>query len=194
VTGGFSTSRAEFARAEANRGAPVRPGMRGPDRGLAVLRIMVGLWFLKGVLTKLTIALLWGVVPVPAASARWVGAMPRLLEQYMAENPITPLRHFVEQTVLSNPTLFANLTALGEAAVGIGLALGLLTALAATVGLLLSITYGLATGHLSPAHQGVHVLLATCMVVFLAARAGRRWGIDGWLRGRHARSILARMS
>jgi uncharacterized membrane protein YphA (DoxX/SURF4 family) len=194
VTGGFSSSRAEFARAEADRGAPVRPGLRGPDRGLAVLRIIVGLWFLKGVLTKLTIALLWGVVPVPAASERWVGTMPRLLESYLAANPITPLRHFVEQTVLSNPTLFANLTALGEVAVGIGLTLGFLTALAAAVGLVLSITYGLMTGHVSPVHQGFHVLLASCMVVFLASRAGRRWGIDGWLRGRHARSILARMS
>ena len=47
-------------------------GMRSPDRWLAFLRIVVGLWFLKGVVTKLGIVILGGVIPVPGASARWM--------------------------------------------------------------------------------------------------------------------------
>lgn len=167
--------------------------MRRPERWLAVLRIVVGLWFLKSVATKLTIALLWGIVPVPTASERWVTAMPTVLARYMADNPVSPFRGFVEQTVMPNPALFANLTAFGEAVVGIGLTLGALTVVAASVGLLLSLTYGLATAHQSPGQQGFHILLVTCMVVFIAARAGRRWGVDGWIRGNSPRSWLARL-
>ena len=39
---------------------------------LAVLRIAVGLYFAKAVITKLTIVLAGGVVPVPAVSDRWL--------------------------------------------------------------------------------------------------------------------------
>ena len=190
---GFSTRRAEFARAEADRGTLDRGGMRRADRWLAVLRVVVGLWFLKSVATKLTVVLLWGVLPVPAASQRWVGTMPTLLARYMADTPLSSLRDVVEQTVIPNATLFANLTAFGEAVVGIGLTLGVCTALAAAVGLFLSVTYGLATAHASPGQQGFHLLLVACMIAFIGARAGRRWGLDGWIRTHHPRSRAARI-
>ncbi len=48
------------------------PAMRAPERWLAVLRIAVGLWFAKAIVTKLAITLAWGFLPVPTASDRWI--------------------------------------------------------------------------------------------------------------------------
>ena len=162
--------------------------MRRPDRWLAVLRIIVGIWFLKSLLTKLTLGLAAGVVPVPVASPRWVATMPKLLGRYMLENPFVWYRDFVTGTVLTHSATYANLTALGEVAVGIGLTFGLLTGLSAVVGTLLVILYGLAVQHMGPTQQGFHVLLFACMIAFIGARAGRTWGLDGWLRDRYPNS------
>jgi uncharacterized membrane protein YphA (DoxX/SURF4 family) len=167
-------------------------GMRAPEQWLAVLRIVVGLWFLKGIVTKLSVALLGGVLPVPVASERWIGTMPKLIARYAAENPFPLYKQFLEETVIPNAQLFAHLTAYGETVVGLGLTLGLLTVLAALVGLLLSTAYGLATQHMTPGQQGFHIVLVACMTAFLFARAGRRWGLDRWLIRRRPESALAR--
>ena len=66
---------------------------------------------------------------------------------------------------------------------GLGLVLGLLTGLAALVGLYLALNFGLATQWMSFGQQGFHLLLTTSMIVFLGARAGRVWGLDAWLLG-----------
>jgi thiosulfate dehydrogenase (quinone) large subunit len=88
--------------------------------------------------------------------------------------------------VLPHATLFAHLTAWGEAAVGVGLTLGLLTPIAAGLGLFLVTSYGLATQWMSPEQRGFHLLLAATMVTFVLARAGRTWGLDGWIGSRRA--------
>ncbi|MDQ4079444.1 MAG: hypothetical protein M3125_01690, partial [Gemmatimonadota bacterium] len=62
--------------------------MRAPERYLALLRIVVGGWFLKGVVTKLGVVMLGGVVPVPGASDRWRSVMPTLLTRYSTEHPL----------------------------------------------------------------------------------------------------------
>jgi uncharacterized membrane protein YphA (DoxX/SURF4 family) len=166
---------------------------RAPEAGLAALRVVVGLWFLKGVVTKLGVVLVAGFLPLPGASARWVDTMPKLLARYAAGNPIAAYKHFLLDTVIPHGHLFANLTALGESAVGLGLTFGLLTVLASVIGLCLVVPYGLATFWQSPNQVGFHVLLFACLVVFIAVRAGRYWGLDGWVRDRYARSWLARI-
>jgi len=70
---------------------------------------------------------------------------------------------------------------LGEAAVGFGLILGLLTGLTALVGLFLCLNYGLASQWMSFGQQGFHLLLVTSMVIFIGAGAGRAWGLDALL-------------
>jgi thiosulfate dehydrogenase [quinone] large subunit len=159
-------------------------GIRHADRWLAVLRVVVGLWFLKGVITKLGIVMIADVVPIPAASPRWISTMPVLLARYAERNEFPFFKDFIETTVLTHPVLFANLTAFGETAVGIGLTFGVATVLAATIGLILSVLYGMSTQHMSPGQQGFHIVLIACMLSFIFARAGRRWGVDAVLRGR----------
>jgi uncharacterized membrane protein YphA (DoxX/SURF4 family) len=160
-----------------------------PERWLAVLRLTVGLWFLKSLFTKLSMTLVAGVIPVPIASDRWIATMPKLIAKYAAENPFPAYKAFLLDTVVPNH-VFAHLTALGEVAVGLSLTLGLLTELGAAFGALQVIFYGLAVQHMSSGQQGFHVMLFAMMIAFLFSHAGRTWGLDGWLWPRLARRRL----
>jgi thiosulfate dehydrogenase (quinone) large subunit len=158
--------------------------MIGADRWVVLLRVVVGVWFVKAVWTKLTLAFLWGVIPYPAVSPRYLAFQPKRVAEFAAGNPIGWYKSFLEETVLPNSNLFATLQTFGEAAVGVGLILGLLTGLTAIVGLYLSLNYGLASQWMSFGQQGFHVLLITSMIIFYFARAGRTWGLDGVILSR----------
>lgn len=167
-------------------------GMDHPSQWLAVLRIVVGLYFAKAILTKLGIVLLGGVVPLPAASERWIAMMPVIVAKQAAGNPLLFYKTFLEQTVLTHPALFAHLTAWGEALVGIGLTFGLLTGAASLVGLWLVIVYGLASYWMSPSQPFFHIMIGVLMVAFFFARAGRTWGVDGRIARRRPKSAWTR--
>ena len=158
--------------------------MLAPEGWLALLRVVVGVWFVKAVWTKLTVAFAWGVLPYLTVSPRFVGFHPKRVAEFAAGNPIGWYKEFLEQTVLPNAALFATLQVWGEVAVGIGLVLGLATRLTALVGLYLAVTFGLASQWMSFGQQGFHLLLGTSMVIFLGAGAGRAWGLDALLMRR----------
>lgn len=158
--------------------------MRSPERWLAALRIVVGLWFLKGVVTKLGVTLVWRFLPVPTASDRWLHTMPILVAKYADGNPIGFVKDFLQTMVLPHGQLFAQLTAFAEAAVGLGLTFGLLTVVASALGLWLVVNYGLASQWLGFSQQGFHVVLAACLIAFFFSRAGRTWGLDARVRTR----------
>jgi uncharacterized membrane protein YphA (DoxX/SURF4 family) len=166
-------------------------GMDHPAEWLAVLRIAVGLYFVKSLVTKMTIALVGGFLPFPAVSERWITVMPNIVTRQASENPLVFYKSFLEETVLTHPALFAQLTAWGETAVGIGLTLGLLTGPASLVGLFLVVNYGLATQWMSPGQQGFHLILSVLMLSFFFARAGRTWGLDGRMVSANPKSWLA---
>ena len=167
--------------------------MNAPETWLALLRVVVGAWFLKAVWTKLVLEFLWGVVPYPVVSERFLAFHPKRVAEFAAGNPDGWYKDFLETTVMPQSRLFATLQAYGEAAVGLGLVLGLLTGLTALVGLFMCVNFALAAQWMSFGQQGFHLLLVTSMVIFLFARAGRAWGIDGWIlapRGGHRRRWL----
>jgi len=164
-----------------------------PERAVAVLRVVVGVWFLKAVWTKLGLGLAAGVIPYPAVSPRFMSFHPRRVGEFAAGNPIGWYKDFLDNTVQPHASLFAMLQTYGEVTVGIGLVLGLLTGLAAVVGLFLALNYGLATQWMSFGQQGFHLLLITSMVLFLATRAGRVWGVDQWLLKRAGRARWLRL-
>ena len=150
-----------------------------PDRWLVLLRVVVGIWFVKAVWTKFTLAYLWDTIPYPTVSPRFLAFQPKRVAEFAAGNPVEWYKEFLERTVLPNSSVFATLQTWGEAAVGIGLILGFLTGLTALVGLFLSLNYGLASQWMSFGQQGFHVMLVTSMIVFFFTRAGRTWGLDG---------------
>jgi uncharacterized membrane protein YphA (DoxX/SURF4 family) len=171
---------------------PVSVTMSRPAEWLALLRIVVGLYFVKSLVTKMSVVLVGGFLPIPVVSERWITVMPKIVAKQASENPLSFYKHFLEGVVLPNSSLFAQLTAWGETVVGIGLTLGFLTGLASLVGLLLVVNYGLATQWMSPGQQGFHLMLFFLMLAFLVSRAGRMWGVDGWLARRWPGSFLAR--
>jgi len=148
------------------------------DRWVVLLRVVVGVWFVKAVWTKFTLAFLWDLIPYPAVSPRFVAFHPKRIAEFAAGNPVEWYKNFLEGTVLPNSKVFATLQTFGEAAVGLGLILGLVTGLTALVGLFLCLNYGLASQWMTFGQQGFHVLLVTSMIIFLFARAGRTWGVD----------------
>jgi thiosulfate dehydrogenase [quinone] large subunit len=166
--------------------------MNQPHRWLALLRIVVGLYFVKSLITKMSFVLIGGFLPIPVVSERWLTVMPKLVARQASENPIVFYKQFLEGTVLPNSHLFAQLTAWGETVVGIGLTLGFLTGVASLVGFILVLNYGLATQWMSPGQQGFHLVLLFLMLAFLFARAGRAWGLDGWIARRRPGSLLSR--
>jgi uncharacterized membrane protein YphA (DoxX/SURF4 family) len=167
-------------------------GMSRPAEWLAVVRILVGLYFAKALVTKMSLVLAGGVIPWPVVSDRWLSAMPKIVEKQASGNPLAFYQQFLEHTVLTHSNVFAHLTAWGETVVGLGLTLGLCTGLASIVGLLLVTSYGLATQWMSSGQQGFHLVLFTLMVTFFFARAGRRWGLDGVIAARNPGGFLAR--
>jgi thiosulfate dehydrogenase [quinone] large subunit len=120
-----------------------------PAAGIALVRVVVGAWFLKAVWTKITLAYAWDVVPYPVASPRFLALHPRRVAEFAAGNPLGWYRDFLEGIVLPHAPLFATLQAYGEVVVGVGLVLGLFTGLAALVGLVLALNFGLATQWMS---------------------------------------------
>jgi thiosulfate dehydrogenase [quinone] large subunit len=166
--------------------------MSHPSEWLALLRIVVGLYFVKSLITKMSFVMLGGILPVPAVSERWLTVMPKIVAKQASENPLAFYKQFLEGTVLTHSSVFAQLTAWGETVTGLGLTLGLLTGLASLVGLLLVINYGLATQWMSPGQQGFHLVLSFLMLAFFFARAGRTWGIDGWLVRRKPDALVSR--
>jgi uncharacterized membrane protein YphA (DoxX/SURF4 family) len=172
---------------------PDRPvGPSHAAEWLAVLRVAVGLYFVKTLVTKMSIVLAGGVLPVPAVSDRWLTTMPKIVAKQASENPIAFYKQFLEEVVLRHSDVFAHLTAWGETVAGLGLTLGFCTGLASLVGLALVTNYGLATQWMSPGQQGFHLLLFTLMLAFFFSRAGRRWGLDGLIAERRPGSWLTR--
>ena len=167
-------------------------GMSRSAQWLALLRIVVGLYFVKSLVTKMSIVTVGGILPVPVVSERWLTVMPKIVARQASENPLGFYKQFLEQTVLPNSNLFAQLTAWGETVTGLGLTLGLMTGLASLTGLVLVLNYGLATQWMSPGQQGFHLVLFFLMLAFFFARAGRTWGLDRWIARRKPGSLLTR--
>jgi thiosulfate dehydrogenase [quinone] large subunit len=158
--------------------------MNYPQTCIALLRVVVGAWFLKAVWTKLTLAWAAGVIPYPEVSSRFLGFQPKRVAEFAADNPVGWYKDFLQHTVLPHAPLFAMLQAYGEVVVGLGLVLGLFTRLTAVIGLVLALNFGLATQWMSFGQQGFHLLLITSMVIFLVTGAGRAWGLDALLGSR----------
>src|SRR5207245_1037252 len=87
-------------------------------------------------------------------SAREAACHPKRGAQFDAGNPVGWYKDFLETTVMPQSRLFATLQAYGEAAVGLGLVLGLLTGLTALVGLFMCVNFALAAQWMSFGQQG----------------------------------------
>jgi uncharacterized membrane protein YphA (DoxX/SURF4 family) len=172
--------------------APTRIEMSNPSQWLAVLRILIGFWFLKALTSKMDFVLLGGFFPFIGVEPRWVATMPTIVAKQAAENPILWYKAFLDQTVLPNSALFAQFTAWGEVLAGLSLVTGCFAGLGALGALWLSVNYGLASAHLSSASLGFHYMLVITIATLFLARSGRAWGLDAWIAWRWPGSFVTR--
>jgi thiosulfate dehydrogenase [quinone] large subunit len=101
-----------------------------------------------------------------------------------------PYLHFVQQLVIPHAKLFSYLVMTGEAFATVSLLTGTLTRLGASIAILLFLNYMLAEGRMfwSPDSEDAALIMIGLMLFF--GRAGRAWGIDGYLAKRWPNSPL----
>jgi thiosulfate dehydrogenase [quinone] large subunit len=144
---------------------------------LAMLRIGVGLWWIKSVLHKPLRNFL------DESMVSWTLSL--------ADNhPIPAYGSIIRRTIEPNASWFPYLVIAGEVAVGIGLTLGFLTPIAVLVAIFLNLNY-LALAGVRPKDRSVNtayqceqgqnlMMLASQIVIFVMA-AGSTWSIDSLL-------------
>ncbi len=167
--------------------------MHTRDLGLAVIRVFVGGWFFKAVVTKLTLDYIWWI-PFPTVSQRFMNFLPKRLAEFASDNPVAWYHQFLVETAIPHARLFAFLETFGEVGVGVGLTLGLVNSFSSLVGLLMSINFVLAAQWMGFCQQGFNTVLVGCMLAILLGRAGRSWGVDAllvrWVDNRFVRMLL----
>jgi thiosulfate dehydrogenase [quinone] large subunit len=149
----------------------------GYGEWLAVLRIGIGLWWLKSVFHKN----LRNFVS---------GGMVEWTAELASSHPWTGFGNAIQRLVKGNASWFPYLVVLGEFAVGVGLVFGFLTPISALVGIFMNLNYILLAGvklkdpALNPCfrvEQGQNWTMIVAEIVILATGAGAVWGLDGIL-------------
>src|SRR5919106_181542 len=153
----------------------------GPDPWLSVVRIALGLWFVKAAVTKLGLVWIGGRGPFFGANERFLWFQANRIAEWAATPEIAGwYRGFLESVVLPHAATFAHMQALGETAAGLGLLLGLFTPVSGGLALFLTLNYALATFHAGFCQQGFHFLLVVCLIAVMFGPGARRYGVDGW--------------
>lgn len=144
-------------------------------QGMALLRIVVGILLLHSALSHLA----WA--PMPVATFSWVQVLQTQLMAVAAVHPQLPVRDLVNGSLLPAVISLARGMALLELAAGLSLVPGLLTVLGAACGVVLVVARLFLFFPLGGPAVVLDLLLVALLLVFLIARAGRRWGLDGLL-------------
>jgi thiosulfate dehydrogenase [quinone] large subunit len=152
-------------------------GWLSVEQWLALLRVMVGLWWLKSFFHKPLRKFVRGQM------ADWTLSL--------ADNHPMPLvGNFMKALIEPNRTWFPYLVLAGELAVGVGLSFGLLTPIAALVGIFLNLNYLLLAGvkprdrSVNPAYQceqGQNLMMMASELVIFMLGAGAVWSLDAIL-------------
>lgn len=154
-------------------------GLLTVGQWLAILRIGVGLWWVKSFLHKPHKSFVSGDM------VDWVLSL--------ADNhPIQPFGRLIRNLVGSNASWFPYLILVGELAVGIGMTLGILTPLSILVAIFLNLNYlSLAGVRLKDVSvnksyqceqgQNWNMIVAEAVLFFMVAAAGCTWSVDGVL-------------
>ena len=154
-------------------------GILTVEQWLAILRIGIGLWWLKSVLHKPLRKFVTG---------QMVGWTVALAENH----PVPAFGRVIKGMVAPNASWFPYLILLGEVAVAIGLILGLLTPLALIVAIFLNLNYLLLAGvrpkdiTINTAYQceqgqNWNMIIAQAALLATLSLAGSTWSLDGLL-------------
>ncbi|MBI4463191.1 MAG: DoxX family protein [Acidobacteria bacterium] len=145
---------------------------------LAIARILVGYHFINVSSNKLARGFLSGE------------SLPQQLSR-VAADPLSWHRAFIENVVLTNPVFFSYLVGFGELAIGISLVTGCLVRIASCFGAFHNLNIYLAVAYAQGGAQlGLNRIFIFLHLLFVAASAGRSFGLDGWLKKKFPRCWL----
>ncbi len=147
------------------------------EQALAVVRIAIGLWWLKSVLHK----------PYPrflqSSMANWTVKLAR-------NHPVPWFGNLMANMVDKNRAWFPYLVVAGEAAVGLGLTFGILTPISLAVGIFMNVNYILLAG-VKPndrsvndcyhCEQGQNWNMLVPQLMLLLSGGWALWSVDAWL-------------
>jgi thiosulfate dehydrogenase [quinone] large subunit len=139
-----------------------------------------------GVLLRWAVGAAWLFLAFPqvTASSAYLNRDFTTAVQDMARaNPFHFYQQFLDALVLPHANIFAYLTLVGNAVVGLCLLLGLLTPYAASLGIILNVNYALASGWLDRANYPLNGLLMVCEIALIALEAGKTAGVDALFAG-----------
>jgi len=147
------------------------------DQWLAILRIGIGLWWLKSFFHKDLRSF------VTKGMANWTVAL--------AENhPVEPFGKLISNMVDKNRSWFPYLVLLGEFAVGLGLVVGFLTPISLAVAIFLNLNYialagvkpkDIAVNECYQCEQGQNYNMIVPQFVLLVLGAWNVWSLDSLL-------------
>lgn len=140
---------------------------RLPGWPLAIFRIAFGVMYLWMAYTK-----------APWFNYGWLRGF---IEQEIAHPTFPWMAAFLRDVVLANFGFFGMLTFVTEAALGVGLLLGVLTRLVGLGGFLWQVNIALQAYNVPGEWGWIWVLLTLPLFCFFASGAGRVLGLDAWL-------------
>ena len=141
---------------------------------LALLRVYLGAVFL--------------VAAIPKLEGDFASGMTGFIQGKAMDQSYPFYRDFLQDIVLPNAHLFAQLVTWGELLAGVLLIFGLMTRLSAAVALLLTLNYMLAKGAWPGMPSSNDAAFAFISLAVMIGAAGRTWGLDSLLARRWPRS------
>jgi thiosulfate dehydrogenase [quinone] large subunit len=144
---------------------------------LAVLRVCIGILFLRAVQGKL------------AAGSHWPDGMVAFLN-HQRESAFAFYWPFIEKVVIPHKVIFGNLASIGELGIGLLLITGTATRLAAFLGVAMVLNYMWAKGQVWWVPTSHDTLFILVLLTLGIVGAGRVLGIDYFLAKKYPRSWL----
>jgi len=152
-------------------------GFLEANQWLALLRITVGLWWIKSILHK----------PL----RKFVSGQMTQWTLTLADNhPVPAFGKLIRGIVAPTASWFPYLILAGEAAVGLGLTFGLFTPISALVGIFMNLNY-LALACVRPkdlsvnaayqSEQGQNLMMIASEIIIFVLAAGSVWSLDSAL-------------
>lgn len=158
--------------------------MQQTERGLALLRIVFGLWMLREAVHHVV----W--TPWPWAAPGWVQVVTTQLAANSLDHPSFWVRAMVQQALLPNAELYAGATVVLSLLAGLSLTFGVLTVPGGLLAGLLALVGGTLSHYQGDLYLGYYTLQGVTSVVLAVTRSGRRWGGDVVFAGMRADSWL----
>lgn len=145
---------------------------------MRILVIAVGLLWLHSAVDKLL-------------DPGYVGGFAGTMGFFALQNPSQLYADFLTGSVVPNAATFAWAIVIGELLVALSLVFGGLTRIGAAGGILLSVNFFFAAGHLSPSTWSLNLLLIALQVVFLLSREAKVLSIDQLVQSKLAEKFRA---